>query len=99
MTTPAGLAYSFASREPVMLALFVILGALNAFVLTRFGLLAVLAAHAVFLCTLGAPMPDAIDWYTVRAIIPTAFFLLLAAIAFRVSLGDQKPFRVSLLDE
>jgi hypothetical protein len=41
-------------------------------------------------------MPDALAWYTVRGVIPLVVVVAVALMAFRISLGDQRAFAVSL---
>jgi hypothetical protein len=60
--------------------------------------MSMIAAQAVFDGLFHFVMPDALDWYTLRAILPTLFFVALAVWAFRTSLGHHKPFGTSLLD-
>ena len=84
--------YLLASTNPVMVATFAILAALHTFTLLRFGLLGTAAATLVFHGYFFTAFPDAAAWYTVRGLIPTLFFVVLAAWSFRTSLGGQRAF-------
>jgi serine/threonine-protein kinase len=85
-------AYSFASREPLMLAGFTVLAVAFTLTIARYGLLATMAAQAVFHGVFHYALPDALDWYTLRAVVPLLFFATLAVWAFRTSLGGQPAF-------
>jgi hypothetical protein len=57
-----------------------------------------MVGQAVFHGVFHYVMPDALDWYTLRAIAPALFFTALAVWAFRTSLGGQRAF-AGALDE
>ncbi|HEX6087442.1 MAG TPA: protein kinase [Thermoanaerobaculia bacterium] len=86
--------YLFASTEPIMLAIFAVLAAMNAFVLVRFGVLGSAASFVIFQVYMLVPLPDTLAWYTMRGLIPTIACAALALWAFRTSLGDQPLFRL-----
>ncbi|HUR80652.1 MAG TPA: serine/threonine-protein kinase [Thermoanaerobaculia bacterium] len=88
--------YLFASRDPVMLAIFAVISALQAFTIVRFGLLGMITAMATFSCVAASLMPDAWAWYTLRGMVPLLALIAVALMAFRISLGDQRAFAVSL---
>ncbi|HEX8412051.1 MAG TPA: serine/threonine-protein kinase [Thermoanaerobaculia bacterium] len=91
-------AYSRVSTEPSQMAAFIILALVLTIVVARYGLLAACAAHASFVAYFQFSMPDALDWYTLRAIVPAVVFLVIAAWAFRTSLGGQRAFAGTLDD-
>ena len=64
----------------------------------RYGLLAAGLTHVAFMVFFLFSMPDALDWYTLRASIPALFLLAIAIWAFRTSLGGQRAFAGSLDD-
>ena len=86
--------YLLASTEPAMIAVFVVLAALNTTVLVRFGVLGVATSFTIFLSYMAVPLPDTLAWYTMRALIPAIATVALALWAFRTSLGDQPLFRL-----
>lgn len=84
------IAFSFASRDPLHLAIFAVLAALYAVSVSRFGLLTTAALHAAFAAIFFNPTPDAFAWYTARGLIAPLFILAIAIWAFLTALGDQK---------
>jgi hypothetical protein len=52
-----------------------------------------------FLATRFFPLPDAIAWYTIRALVPLFFVVALALWAFHTSLGEQRAFAAIQLDD
>ncbi|HVE71452.1 MAG TPA: serine/threonine-protein kinase [Thermoanaerobaculia bacterium] len=88
--------FLLASTEPAMMVLFAVLSSLFAFTLTRFGLLGMAVAVATFRAIFPFPVPDGLEWYTLRMVIPLVCVIALAIWAFRTSLGGQRAFAVSL---
>jgi hypothetical protein len=88
--------YTFASTEVPMLIVFAMISACHAFTLTRFGLLGMAASTATFTAIFPYPVPDGLEWYTIRMIVPLLCVIALAIWAFRTSLGDQRAFAFSL---
>ncbi|HEV3485876.1 MAG TPA: hypothetical protein VG106_10740, partial [Vicinamibacterales bacterium] len=84
------------STDPGWLPWYPLLAGIVTYAVVRYGLLAAAALHFGFEIVLHFPVPDAIDWYTARTLVPLVCLLALAAWAFRTSLGDQKAFNVSL---
>lgn len=85
-------AYTRVSTDPRVLVFFALLAAVLTVVLARYGLLAAVVAQTSFMVYFHYAMPDALDWYTVRAIVPALVFLAVAVWAFRTSLGGQRAF-------
>ncbi|HJQ39483.1 MAG TPA: serine/threonine-protein kinase [Thermoanaerobaculia bacterium] len=83
------IAFLFASREPMMIAVFAAIAALIAITAGRFGLLAIIAFLTTFRAIFFNPTPDALAWYTARGLIAPLFILAIAAWAFRTSLGQR----------
>jgi len=92
------LAYSRVSTDPAYFAVFAMLAAVLTVVVARYGLLASCVAQVSFLVYFAYSMPDALDWYTLRASIPAVLLLAAAVWAFRTSLGGQRAFAGSLDD-
>lgn len=88
--------FLFASTELPMVLQFILISALIAFVVARYGLLAMMSFQTAFHIGLHSVMPDALDWYTARAIVPILFLAALAIWAFRTALGNQRAFAFSL---
>jgi serine/threonine-protein kinase len=90
--------FSFASHAWWMVVGFVLIAALYTLLVARFGLLAICTAHMTFVATRFFPLPDAVTWYTLRALVPLFFVVALAVWAFRTSLGRQSAFALGLDD-
>jgi hypothetical protein len=84
------------SSDPRWFPWYPVLAGMVTLVVARYGLLSAAALHFAFEIVLHYPVPDALDWYTVRTLVPLVTMLALAAWAFRTSLGDQRAFNVSL---
>lgn len=90
--------YLFASTELRMLPWFVLLAALFAVIVSRYGLLSTVAMQTTFVMLFTIPLPDAIAWYTPRAMIPTVVVIGVSVWAFRRALGEQRAFAEGALD-
>ena len=91
--------FSFASREPWMIPLFVLISALYTLMVSRFGLLSMASTQLAFGLVYFYPLPDAAAWYTARGLITVFFVVGLALWAFRTALGGQSAFAAIKLDE
>jgi hypothetical protein len=92
-------AFLFASDEASTLVPLAIVAAIYATVISRFGMLAMAAMQMTFAAICLAPLPDAMAWYTSRAMVSPLLTLLLALWAFSTSLGGQRAFAENMLDE
>lgn len=76
----------------------VLMWSITVFVLTRYGLLAMVCQHVGFGALFFFPPPAPLGWQTARALIPIAFVLIIAIWAVRTSVGNQKLFATDALD-
>jgi hypothetical protein len=91
--------YLFASTDWWMLPLFAILAGIFALVVSRVGMLAMAAMQMSFEAVFSTPLPDALAWYTARALTPVVLLCALAIWAFVTSLGGQRAFAANMLDD
>ncbi len=91
--------YRFASTELWVLPSFALMAGLYTVVVARFGMLSVVAMQLAFTAIFFVPLPDAFAWYAARGLITVALLFALAVWAFLTSLGGQRAFAASVLDD
>jgi hypothetical protein len=87
------------AQRPWSIPFYVLIAALLAFILLRYGVVALCVTQGSFFAFLLSPLLPGSSWATATAPLTLAVVIALALWAFHTSLGGQKMFSASLLDE
>ncbi|HVE71450.1 MAG TPA: serine/threonine-protein kinase [Thermoanaerobaculia bacterium] len=86
-------------HRPASIPSYVVIALVMAFLLLRYGPVALVVAYGTFFALIGAPLLPGAGWATASAPVTLAALIALSLWAFHTSLGGQKIFSSSLLDE
>ncbi|HYC90336.1 MAG TPA: serine/threonine-protein kinase [Thermoanaerobaculia bacterium] len=86
-------------QRPASIPSYVVIALVMAFVILRYGAVAVGVMHGVFFAILTAPLLPGAGWAMASAPLTLAAVIALSLWAFHTSLGGQPAFSSSLLDE
>lgn len=87
------------AQRPASIPSYLAIASLLAFVMLRYGLVAITVTQATFFALFRAPLLPGAGWATATAPVTLATVIALALWAFHTSLGGQPMFSSKLLDE
>jgi hypothetical protein len=87
------------AQRPASIPMYVVIAAVLAFMLLRYGPVALAVTQGTFFAMLRAPLFPGPSWAMGLAIVTLIAVIVPAVWAFRTSLGGQPAFSASLLDE